>query len=554
MMKKNGCITEAEQLLADDAPLEIKESVHNRVTYVPEAVSFAVNEIKDIVDRHTLKMGGYTITTSLNLDLQHRTRDALKKGLIAVDSRHTRLAPFKKRKWPKGDRGKNGLVPGRVYVAEVTGHDDKNGIIRFNLGGRDASVSVKNEDRYNPDNLPPSKMAEIGAKIKVRLDGPVKNGVQPLKFAVGPQGAVVVLDVASGYILAMAGGDKVEPGGFNRAVSSLRQPGSSFKPFVYLEALRTRRYTPSTLLDDSPEVDGDWKPQNSHGSQLKGLVSMRSALAESLNLPAIKLIRAVGPQKVADLAKELGINSKLDPNPSLALGTSGVTPLEMAAAYAVIANRGIRKGPWIVKKIHRQGERDIPLVGRVGRPVIAREEAYVITSMLESVIKQGTGRKAAALKLPLAGKTGTTDDAKDAWFTGYSPQIATAVWVGYDLPRTLGRREYGARAALPIWIDVMKAAHEGRKVEDFVMPAGVEKVLIDPATGLLAWDEMENPVEEIFIEGTAPLEKALPPEVVPLDDFMVNQADLMAEPDTEIIDTDSDKNKNSDSTEPDSDI
>ncbi len=525
MMEKNGYISHARGALAKESPLGLKTSSHNRVHYVPEAVSMVLNELKNIIDEKTLKHGGYTITTSLNMNLQKESRNALVKGLIKIDSRHTRIAPFVKRRWPKGNRGKGSLSLEKVYVAEVTGSDDQKGIIKLKLGERDAIVDISKEKRYNPKNLKASQMAEVGAKLKVRLNGSTSLNPLKLKLAIGPQGASVVIDVASGYILSIIGGDKAEPGGFNRAVSSVRQPGSAFKPFVYLEAIRSRKFSPSTLLDDSPEVDGDWKPENSHGSELKGRVSMRDALALSLNLPAIKLIRATGPENVAKLARALGIHTKLDPVPSLALGSSGVTPVDMAAAYATLANYGIKKGPWIVKRIHKEGERDIPLVGRIGKPVIAREDAYLITSMLKSVIEKGTGKKAKSLKIPLAGKTGTTNDAKDAWFVGYSPLISTAVWVGYDEPRTLGKREYGAKAALPIWINIMRAAHKGRKINDFIMPAGVEKVLIDPESGLLPYEGMENSVEELFIEGTAPTEHTLPPDVVSLENFMVEQAD-----------------------------
>ncbi len=526
MMQRNGCISAAEAELAKDAPLGLKESPRNRVTLVPEAMSRVEEELATFVGIDELRRGGYTVVTSLSLDLQQAARDALVVGLMQIDKRRTRIAPFKKRRWPDGDRGTGVLAMGKTYVAEVTGHDDGAGILVLNLGGRTGHVTVAKERRYNPEQLPPSKMAEVGAKLLVRLDDAPKDGTPlSLRLAVGPQGAVVVLSPQTGDVLAMVSGDEVSPGGFNRASRALRQPGSAFKPFVYLEALRSRRYTTATLLDDSPEVEGDWKPENAHGADGHlGRVTMRHALAHSLNLPSVKLIRDITPRKVAELARLLGISSPMSETSSLALGASGVTPLELAAAYSTLAAGGVRRGPWLVKKVVNRHGRELPLAGRIGTPVIAPEEAFLITSLMRSVVSEGTGKEALTLKMPLAGKTGTTDDAKDAWFAGYSTRIAAVVWVGYDEPRPIGKREYGAVAALPVWVEVMRLAHGKTVPEEFVPPPGVVTALIDPASGLLAWDGMENPVEEYFIEGTEPEEQALPPEVVTLENFMVQQA------------------------------
>ncbi|MBN2802663.1 MAG: PBP1A family penicillin-binding protein [Deltaproteobacteria bacterium] len=524
MLEKNGYISHASAELAKEAPLGLKENHFNRVQYVPEVMQMIVSELKYVVDEKTLKHGGYTIITSLDMKLQEEVRESVSKGLTAIDKRHQRVAPFKKRDWPKKeDRGEGNIYRGNVYIARVTGSDDKTGIVKLKLGDRDSIIYLKNEKRYNPENLKGSQFAEIDSKLRVKLISDPKATPLKLSLAVGPQAAAVVIDVKTGYIKAIAGGDRVVPGGFNRAVLSSRQPGSAFKPFVYLQALRSRKFTAATLLDDSPEVEGDWKPSDSHKDDLKGQVTMRDALAKSLNLPAVKLIRAVGPENVVELARELGINSKLEALPSLALGVCGVTPLELTAAYATLAAEGIKRGPFIVKKIYKNNNNIIPLVGKIGKPVIPRDEAYVITSMLQSVITDGTAYKAKSLKLQLAGKTGTTDDAVDAWFAGYSPLYATTVWVGYDEPRSIGKKEYGAKAALPIWIDIMKYAHKDTKVNDFKMPPGVISVSIDPATGLLPYDGMDKPGEEIFIEGTQPEEKALPPDVVSIDNFMVEQ-------------------------------
>jgi penicillin-binding protein 1A len=493
---------------------------------VPEAVDLVLREIKDIMDLKELKHGGYTIFTSLDLSLQKKTVNALVKGLSLIDSRHGRVMPFKKRRWPRGDRGKGKLKAGKIYIAEVKGSNDKEGLIIVKIGNREGYIKLSESKRYNPDNLPASKAAEPGAKLKVMLADRFVPGGHPvhLKLAAGPQGAVVVIDNKTGFINAIAGGDSVVQGGFNRALMAVRQPGSSFKPLVYLAALITRRYTPATLLDDTPEVEGNWIPQNAHGDGLNGRVPLRMALAQSLNLPAIKLIRDIGPQNVVDLAVSMGISTPLEPVPALALGTSGVTPLELTSVYATIASGGVKKGPWIIKSIKDPSGNIVPIAGRLGKRVISPAEAYVMTSLLRTVVVKGTGRKAKNIGFEVAGKTGTTNNAVDAWFEGFSSLKTCGVWVGFDKPKSIGKREYGSKAALPIWISVMKAANRAFSPPPFVQPPGIVEAEIDPQSGLLAFENMENPVKEIFIEGTVPLETALPPDVISLDSFMLEQA------------------------------
>jgi penicillin-binding protein 1A len=553
-MQKHGYISAAEAKLAAESPLKIQSTGRNRGQMVPEVMSAVLDELQGVVTLDELKRGRYIIKTSISPGLQNAARAALNRGLTEVDARHSRIAPFSSKKWPDASRRKGPLREGTVYAAEVTGADDARGELYLDLGGQKGVVKLKDETRYNPKGLPAGQFAAVGARLRVTLGEPPQPG-KPLllQLAMGPQGAVVVLESNTGMVLAMVGGDRAVAGGFNRARSARRQPGSSFKPFVYLEALRQRKYTPASLLDDSPEVDGEWKPKNSHGNELKGRVSMREALAESMNLPAIKLIRDVGPEKVATLCRELGISSRIAATPSLALGTSEVTPMEMAVAYGTIAAGGIRRGPWVVRQLIGPDGMEVPLLGRIGKPVLAREEAYAITSLMKSVIERGTGAKARELKLPLAGKTGTTDSARDAWFVGFSPEITTAVWVGFDEPHSLGKKEYGSRAALPIWMDVMREAHQSRIVADFDIPPGIVEVEIDPKSGLLAYEGMENAKKEIFIEGTEPTEEALPEEVVGLDAFLVTQAEEMAADDADAGDSASSSGGSDNMTESDTD-
>jgi penicillin-binding protein 1A len=526
-MAKHGMVSASEAELADTAPLEIVKHRGPDRELAPEAISRVLTELDDAVDLDTLRHGGYTIETSIDPELQRAARQAVRKGLDELDTRHGRVGPFECRKRrPKGARlNREPPVPGKIYVGQVVGHDDRRGTIEVDLGRRKGIVDLAGAARYNPEELAPSKLAPAGCRLRVALTAePRPNEPLSLRLEAGPQAALVAIDPTSGAVVALVGGYEVRPLGFDRATTAQRQAGSAFKPFVYMEAIRSRRYTPATVLDDSPEIQGDWKPKNAHGEELAGAVSMREALARSLNLPAVKLIGDVGPERVADLAARLGISSELDAVPSLALGTSAVTPVELAGAYAVFAAAGVRHRPWLVRRVVEPDGRELPLVGRTGSQVLSAEDAYLMTSLLTSVVRTGTGAKARALGRPVAGKTGTTDDARDAWFVGYTPDLVSTAWVGFDDMRPLGRREYGGRAALPIWLDFMKRAHAGKPKRDFARPEGIVTAMIDPSTGLLAYEGMEDGLEEVFIEGTEPTETALPPDVVSLQGFALEQA------------------------------
>ena len=528
-MAKHGMISAAHAELAAGSPLGLTGEQRRDEHLAPEVVERALRELEGAVDRETLRHGGYVVETTVDPELQRAAREAVVHGLKDVDARNGRIAPFTV---SGGSRRKLGTAPcssrtlrvGAVCLGRVAGADDSQGTIRVDLGGRDGILEVARLVRYNPKGLPASRFAERGASLRVapaRLSG--GDGPVPLRLEVGPQAALVAIDPGTGRITALVGGDAVDPAAFDRATSAVRQPGSAFKPFVYLEALRTRRYTAATLVDDSPEVDGDWRPQNAHAAGYAGALPMRDAIARSLNLPAVKVIRDVGPEAVAELAERLGVTSRLDPGPALALGSSAVTPLDLATAYAALAAGGIVRRPWVVRRAEGPDGIEIPLLGRTGERVVSEEEAYVMTSMLTSVIEYGTGRDALAIGRPAAGKTGTTNEARDAWFAGYTPDVAAVVWVGYDDTRPLGPKEYGGRAALPVWLAFMRRAHAGLPVREFTAPPGVVTAVVDPATGLLAYEGEVDAREEVFIEGTAPTEIAPPPDALSLDAFMLEQ-------------------------------
>jgi penicillin-binding protein 1A len=321
------------------------------------------------------------------------------------------------------------------------------------------------------------------------------------------QAALFAVEPASGRIRAMVGGRDFGRSQFNRAVQALRQPGSAFKPVIYATAL-DRGFSASDILDDSPltiklDRNKNWTPVNfSHTYQ--GGVTLRKALTQSLNVPTIRLLQKVGIDETIQFARKLGVKSRLNPYLSLALGSSDMTLAELTSVYAVFANHGIRIGPISILTITDSTGRILYTNDAVPTPAIKPETAYLITDLLKAVIDQGTGWKARELGWPAAGKTGTTNDYRDAWFIGYTPNLVTGVWVGYDDQTSIGPRETGARAALPIWLDFMKKALADRAPEDFIAPEGVVFKQIDPRTGLLSTETCKQSVRAAFLPGTEP--------------------------------------------------
>ena len=327
------------------------------------------------------------------------------------------------------------------------------------------------------------------------------------------QGAVVVLDPKTGSVLALVGGRDYRRSQFNRAVQAQRQPGSLFKPFVYLAALEAARegqagqLTAASLLADEPVTfeseTGSWSPQN-YDKQFHGPISLRSALEQSLNVPAVQAAKTVGTKPIVQLLHRLGVTSAIGNDlSSVALGSSSVSLMEITAAYGAVANGGIAVKPTAVRSTRdRQG--DIVWSGVPDRQqATSPQGAYVLTSLLEGVIQRGTASKAKVLGLQgtVAGKTGTTDGYRDAWFVGYTSDVVIGVWVGFDDERPL--RLTGSQAALPIWMDLARRVIPPN-VPSFVMPSGVVTRVIDPKTGQLATSQCPEQVSEVFIQGTEP--------------------------------------------------
>ena len=327
------------------------------------------------------------------------------------------------------------------------------------------------------------------------------------------QGALVAIEPRTGYVRAMVGGYDFTQSQFNRAWQARRQPGSAFKPFIYVTAL-ANGVPPTKIIEDAPveyfvpDANPEfqhWQPKN-YDEKFRGPVTMRYALENSINIPAIKTIAELGPERVIEYAKRMGIKSPLQPNLSLALGSNDVTALEMTSAFGTLAGLGVRTEPIPIKKIQARNGQVLEEHEPRQELALSADIAYVMTDLLKGVIARGTGR-GAAIGRPAAGKTGTTDDYRNAWFVGYTPWLVTTVWIGNDDNSPM-KKVVGATVPARIWASFMGPATKNLPPDDWTMPAGVSERTVCGTSGLLAAADCTDPRREIFIEGTEPTEYA----------------------------------------------
>lgn len=431
---------------------------------------------------------GLRVHTPANLRMQAAAEAALREGLETLARRQgygdtirridgTEIPSYTRQQ--TGALKGRGLETGRAYDAVVTGvtSGKRSVTIHLQVGPFTGQLAPPEEN-----NCRRRSGHRVGDIMRVRLADTTNGTGTFFACTESPpvQGALVAIEPATGDVKALVGGFDFADSQFNRAVQSLRQPGSAFKPFIYAAAL-DRDFTPASIIVDEPisfRAGGrTWSPQN-YDNKYNGPTSLRDALTFSRNVVTVKLAMKVGLNNLLSYIPKLGIRSPLTKNLSLALGASEVTPLELTAAYGVFANLGMRAEPRFITRItDSQGnvvDENLPDTEQV----IAPETAYQMTSMLESVIQRGTGRRAAALGRPAAGKTGTTNDVNDAWFIGYTPQLLAGVWVGFDEKRSLGARETGGQVATPIWTAFMEGALAGQPVLDFPVPDGIRCTLV----------------------------------------------------------------------------
>lgn len=474
--------------------------------------------------------GGLNVYTTIDYDLQKAAATAVKEGLRALDKRQGYRGPVEHKsrseikEWLEGERGalsQKEILQGDILEGIVI--EVANDAATVKAGKLIGGISIDDmvwakKRRSGPgfqkvtfkEDAAAGDILSVGDVIYVRVLSIKKDNTATFSLEQEPlvEGALVSIDPMTGYVRAMVGGYDFKRSEFNRALQSRRQPGSAFKPFVYGAAI-DRGFTPATVIEDAPirysipGWDKDWEPENYDG-KFYGPMTLRDALAFSRNVVTIKLAEKVGIDHVIDFARNMGIKSNLERNLSLALGSSGVSLLELTSAYGVFANEGIRVEPLFIKYITDNSGRILDRSSPVAQEALSRQTAYILTSMMEDVIQKGTGRGARVLGAPLAGKTGTTNNFTDAWFVGYTPNLVTGTWVGFDDIKPLGHGEAGARAALPIWITYMRTALGKISPMVFPIPEDIVFVKIDPANGLLAPNNLTDFEVEIFKKGTEP--------------------------------------------------
>ncbi len=375
-----------------------------------------------------------------------------------------------------------------------------------------AHVKSKLIERYGADVVEQGGLevtAALDLDLQKQAEQLLREGVKRISPEL--QGALICMDPATGDVLAAVGGVDTAATAFNRAFSARRQPGSSIKPLIYAAALENG-FTAASILDDSPvsynRGNGEaWKPLN-YGRESYGSLSLRKALALSNNVIAVKLLDAIGVPYFADFTAKMGLPVRAENGLSLALGTSEVTLNDLVAAYTPLATGGARSEARVIIRIYDRTRKTWLDNPPIITPVLAPATAFVTTQMLKDVMNYGTAKnlKKFSLAHPSAGKTGTTDDYRDAWFVGYTPNIITGVWVGYDKPRPGGKGFTGGSIAAPIWERFMRKAVATKPVVDFLRPETVVSVAIDPATGCPATAEKPGIRDEFYISGTEPKE------------------------------------------------
>lgn len=533
-MVKHGFATTDQVEAFIDAPLSLATGEDRRV--IEAGAEEFVDEVKSQLHAHygdDLDTLGGRVTATVSLPIQLEAHASVIKGLAEIDGRNgygrKLSAAEDKDKAAAHEAAPAKLRAGQRLLVEVTPTPAKvtSSTPGFSarLGSHHVFVEVPEGSRYDDPEQSHAEQFVPGALVRIKIrDVPADESLQqlPPNWAVadvdaGPESAVVLADVESGEVLAMVGGSQYARAQFNRALQAKRQPGSSFKPFVYGAALTSKKWTAATLVSDSPEVYDKWKPTNYVRDRYKGDIRMRVALAKSVNTVPVKLLDTLGVDTIVDFAHAAGIEAELPANLSLALGTGEVTPFEMLRAYLTFARGGVRIEPRLIREVEASG-------GLAWTPeveterVFSEDVVFVLTSMMQSVVTAGTAGKARKLGRPVAGKTGTSNDSHDAWFAGYTPELVAVTWVGFDTPARIRKGGTGGSAAVPIWVGAMAAASEGEP-SPFVPPSSVLVRRIDEASGLLVPTGSAGAAyqgksrDEYFVDGTAPTKEAIPAEL-----------------------------------------
>ncbi|SFM61374.1 penicillin-binding protein 1A [Marinobacter zhejiangensis] len=566
-MKELGYINDDAYRLASAAPLTAQ---YNAPDTQVDADYVAEMARADMVQRfgEAAYTDGYSVTLTVNSRNQQAATTALRHGIEAYDYRHGfrgAIGRITELQRPEDELVRELNIYPRIeelYPAVVQTVSDENnnvellarslGNVQLNMADMTWAREHRTENYMGPEPQKPSDVLSAGDVVYVTpkqietnsepdtADEQENAGQPPRASQVilaqlpNVQGALISLNAKSGAIEALAGGYSFSQSKYNRAIQASRQPGSTFKPFLYLAALE-RGLTPATVFNDAPivfddsELETAWRPENSSG-QFYGPTRLREALYRSRNLVSIRLLRDIGLQHTFNYIEALGIpTDNMQRDLSLALGSGLLTPMDVARGFAVIANGGYDVQPYLIQEIRDSNNQVVyeapsvilcerrcqldefpPSAGdaaniRTARRLADERSVYLLHSMLRDVVRRGTGRRALALgRNDIGGKTGTTNEQRDTWFSGFNHDMATTAWIGFDQPNPLGRSEYGATTALPVWLEYMTIALEGKPAAFMPQPNGLVSVRIDPTTGQRARPGQEGAIFEMFKEENAP--------------------------------------------------
>lgn len=545
-MYEDGAISRAEYDQAIAEPLVMRKRDDTQM--IVGADYFAEDIRRDIVARYgedALYKGGLVVRSTVDADLQAHASEVLRQGLLSYDRRHGWRGPVATIQAGQGWQQRLGAIPypngaEPWEVAVVLSVSDQ--AVALGLNGNRTGVIPWAEMRWARPWLKdqhvgaaprrPADVVQPGDVVLVEEVAKSEDGKSypAASFALRQipkvEGALVAMDPHTGRVLAMVGGWSYSKSQFNRASQAMRQPGSSFKPFVYLTALENG-YTPSSLVLDAPVAlpQGPglplWRPKN-YGGDFLGPTTLRVGVEKSRNLMTVRLAQAVGMDKIAEVSQNFGIYDKLPHQLAMALGAGETTVLKLASAYAMLVNGGKKVTPTLVDRIQdRQGHtifvhdkrfcdgcwptqysnQDMPRLPDIREQIVDPVSAYQMVSILEGVVQRGTGRSVSVIGKPLAGKTGTSNDSFDVWFSGFSPDLVTTVFVGFDEPQTLGGHETGGSVAAPIFRDFMAYALKDKPATPFRIPPGVRLVRVNAGTGKPAMPGDSKVILEAFKDG-----------------------------------------------------
>ncbi len=523
-MEASGYLKPSERKMAESEPLILRPGRQRAEPY-GYFLSYIRNYLEDRYGPERLYAGGLRVYTTLRRWAQLKASEALRAALRAYDRRKGWRGPAGHKAGIRVQDELRRLLPGsalssfrgKVLKGIVLRVKKKEAIVSLNGAYSVLRIEDARWARYRYDEksgkrtlirgFSLKKILRPGDRVYVRVRK-IRNGIAYVGLEQVPlvQGAIVALEPSTGEVQAMVGGYDYRLSSFNRAVRARRQAGSAFKPFIYALALQ-KGYTAISILKDEPVEypmgDGRlWRPVN-YDHRYRGDVTLRDALVHSLNVPTVRLARAVGLRDIASFAKRVGITSELPGDLSLSLGSLTVTPLELAASYTVFANQGKYLEPLFIRRVTgRDGgilEENFSAPHEGLNPAVA----FIVTDIMRDVIRRGTGKAASGLPFDTAGKTGTTDNYRDAWFVGYSPELLAAVWIGYDDGRSLGPAMSGGRLAAPVWKDFMRKV-SGKVRRRFTIPSNVNKVLVSRKTGRRVLFPSKGSYREYFLSGTEP--------------------------------------------------